>query len=156
MSITSIRICPHHSLHTLHFTHCLQVSPSLIPDGFVYLRTTAETCMRRLERRARGEEIGIKLEYLQTLHDKHEAWLCPRVIRGAESDFDRVTSTEVPDVIRESVCHVDDERVAALKGVPILILEYDDDINMESDMHVKDDYRKKVEIFVDYVRQKRK
>ena len=111
--------------------------------------------MSRLERRARGEEIGIKLEYLQSLHNKHEAWLCSRVTRSAESDYDRVISTEVPDAIRGSVCHVDDERVTALKGVPILILEYDDDINLEADLHVKDNYRTKVEVFVDYLRKKR-
>ena len=126
MSITSIRICPHHSLHTLHCTHCLQVSPSLIPDVlFICAQQQKRACVALSDAPWRREIVNL-LEYLQTLHGQtRSTFLCPRVIRGAESDFDRVTSTEVPDVIRESVCHVDDERVAALKGVPILILEYD-------------------------------
>lgn len=31
--------------------------------------------MQRLKRRARGEELGVSLDYLTSLHDKHEKWL---------------------------------------------------------------------------------
>ena len=45
------------------------------PSGFIYLRTSPETCYKRLKKRSRHEEVGVSLEYLQQLHDKHEAWL---------------------------------------------------------------------------------
>lgn len=57
------------------FNPMLQEHPNLVPDGFVYLRTQPETCMSRLQRRARHEESGIDLDYLHQLHDKHEEWL---------------------------------------------------------------------------------
>ena len=54
-----------------------QEFPSLTPDGFVYLRTSPTTCLRRLKRRARGEETGVDATYLTSLHSKHESWLLP-------------------------------------------------------------------------------
>lgn len=45
------------------------------PTGFIYLKTDPEVCYSRLTKRAREEEVGVSLEYLQSLHNKHEAWL---------------------------------------------------------------------------------
>lgn len=53
----------------------VQASPSLVPDGFIYLRATPDICMGRMKRRSRQEEVGVQMEYLQGLHQKHEDWL---------------------------------------------------------------------------------
>lgn len=45
------------------------------PTGFIYLKTEPQTCYDRLTKRARHEEVGVSLEYLQSLHNKHESWL---------------------------------------------------------------------------------
>lgn len=46
------------------------------PAGFIYLRTNPQVCYDRLKKRNRTEEADVSLRYLQTLHDKHEEWLC--------------------------------------------------------------------------------
>lgn len=51
--------------------------PGLIPDGFIYLRATPDTCHKRMKLRKRAEEGGVSLEYLRDLHEKHESWLFP-------------------------------------------------------------------------------
>ncbi|XP_045142733.1 deoxyguanosine kinase, mitochondrial isoform X1 [Echinops telfairi] len=43
--------------------------------GFIYLQATPQVCLKRLHQRARAEEKGIELAYLEQLHDQHEAWL---------------------------------------------------------------------------------
>jgi len=45
------------------------------PDGFIYLRTTPQTCYNRLKKRNRSEEKTVPLKYLEQLHEKHENWL---------------------------------------------------------------------------------
>ena len=60
---------------THRFEPVVQASPSLIPDGFIYLRATPDICMNRLKRRQRTEEGGVTLDYLMGLHQKHEDWL---------------------------------------------------------------------------------
>jgi deoxyadenosine/deoxycytidine kinase len=45
------------------------------PDGFIYLRTQPEVCHDRLKKRDRHEESSVSLDYIQTIHDKHERWL---------------------------------------------------------------------------------
>ncbi len=57
------------------FEPVVQASPTLIPDGFIYLRATPNICMNRLKRRHRAEEGGVTLNYLEGLHQKHEDWL---------------------------------------------------------------------------------
>lgn len=38
------------------------------------LRSKPETCFERLKIRARSEETNVSLEYLQSLHNRHEDW----------------------------------------------------------------------------------
>lgn len=42
------------------------------PDVMVYLRTDPKVCHERMRRRARSEEGGVPLAYLERLHAKHE------------------------------------------------------------------------------------
>ncbi len=45
------------------------------PHGFIYLQTDPATCMERMQKRNRSEEVGVSLEYLTLLHKRHEEWL---------------------------------------------------------------------------------
>lgn len=62
-------------LYDSWFNPMLQMNPHLMPDGFVYLQTSPETCMRRLRKRNRSEEGGIAGDYLSRLSSFHESWL---------------------------------------------------------------------------------
>lgn len=57
------------------FNPMLDWQPQLVPDGFVYLKTDAETCARRIEMRQRQEEAGVPMEYLERLNGLHDTWL---------------------------------------------------------------------------------
>lgn len=52
--------------------------PELRLDGVVYLHASPELCAERLARRGHDKERGVSLEYLERLHEKHEAWLLRR------------------------------------------------------------------------------
>jgi deoxyadenosine/deoxycytidine kinase len=64
--------------------------------GQIYLRTSPENCVKRIELRNRKSENLIEMSYIQTLHKKHEEWLmdCSRityptlVIDGNQDLFD--------------------------------------------------------------------
>lgn len=45
------------------------------PDFILYLRTPASVCQQRIAARARHEESGIPLSYLEQLEQLHDAWL---------------------------------------------------------------------------------
>ncbi|NXG92247.1 DGUOK protein, partial [Stercorarius parasiticus] len=77
-----------------------QLGPRTALHGFLYLRATPQTCLERLRRRARSEEGGIQLEYLQQLHAQHERWLVEK-------------TTEV--------------HFADMKHAPVLVLDVDKD-----------------------------
>jgi len=49
-------------------------------DGFIYLRTDPKTCVRRLKKRSRSEESSVGIDYLESLHGKHESWLMDKEI----------------------------------------------------------------------------
>ncbi len=46
-----------------------------VPAGFIYLQVEPDICMKRMQTRARGEEVGVSLDYLQRLHVCHEKLL---------------------------------------------------------------------------------
>ena len=58
------------------FDPVVKMAPTLVPDGFIYLRAQPQTCMSRMQRRDRSEETGVGIDYLQDLHQRHENWLC--------------------------------------------------------------------------------
>lgn len=53
------------------FNPMTRMHPNLTPDGFVYLKTDPDTCMRRLRNRNRSEEDGIQNDYLSRLQVQH-------------------------------------------------------------------------------------
>jgi len=57
-------------------------------QGVIYLRADPEVSMNRLGKRGRKEEASIKLDYLQNLHDKHEAWLHHKNVSKHPSLYD--------------------------------------------------------------------
>jgi len=56
-------------------TYTKTAANSCTTDAYIYLRTSPPTCHERVNRRNRPGEQDIPLEYLQTCHDYHEAWL---------------------------------------------------------------------------------
>lgn len=65
------------SIYDSWFDPVVSCLPGLIPDGFIYLRATPDTCHKRMQLRKRTEEGGVSLDYLRGLHEKHESWLFP-------------------------------------------------------------------------------
>jgi len=54
---------------------CVIPKEKLMYDGLIYLRTSPETCHFRLRKRNRSEEASVPLDYLTSLHARHEEWL---------------------------------------------------------------------------------
>ncbi|XP_018608376.2 deoxyguanosine kinase, mitochondrial [Scleropages formosus] len=87
-------------------------------EGIIYLKAPPQICLERLKRRDRDEEKGVKLDYLEKLHDQHENWL---VNKSTELHFEQ------------------------LKQVPVLVL--DTSGNFEEDEKVKNNLISQVREF---------
>lgn len=74
------------------------------PDGFIYLKTSPEKSYERLAKRNRSEESAIPLDYLKSLHGKHEDWLINKI--------------EVPSHLAE---------------IPVLVLDCDNEFEQDRD-----------------------
>ncbi|XP_068721270.1 thymidine kinase 2, mitochondrial-like [Montipora capricornis] len=63
-----------HSVHNEWFKWITkQQEPQL--DLIIYLRTSPETCMERIQARSRAEEKTLPMDLLVALHERHEEWL---------------------------------------------------------------------------------
>ena len=47
----------------------------MLPNLYVYVRASPQTCLRRIRDRNRLEEKSVTLEYLSSLHQYHQSWL---------------------------------------------------------------------------------
>lgn len=52
-----------------------QIVKDIHVDLIVYLRTSPETALKRIQKRNRIEEQNIPLDYLKSLHELHDDWL---------------------------------------------------------------------------------
>ena len=103
----------------------LEQFPELKPAGVVYLRCSPETCLKRLQYRARSEETQVPLSYLQGLHDLHEEWLLP-----APGTSDSSSGGY---------------RAVATDGTPVLVLDGDTDFKDEN--HLQADMARWIDEF---------
>ena len=72
------------------------------PDCYIYLRSDPRKCRERIGKRARQSEDAISLEYLQTLHDLHEATLTSATSEGKHIvcvDVEGKTVAEIGDEV---------------------------------------------------------
>lgn len=92
-----------------------------VPNGFIYLKTNPDMCYQRLTKRARSEESGVSLDYLKSLHNKHESWLINKngitdqlvdipvltVDGNQEFEFDAVLQKKIVESIAQFITAAD-------------------------------------------------
>ncbi|GLU16379.1 hypothetical protein SLE2022_328160 [Rubroshorea leprosula] len=148
------------SIYDSWFDPVLSCLPGLIPDGFIYLRASPDTCHKRMLLRKRAEEGGVTLDYLRGLHEKHESWLFP-----FESGNHGVLSVQKLPLHMDNSLHPDiRDRVFFLEGnhlhssiqkVPALVLDCEPNIDFNKDIEAKRQYAQQVANFFEFVKKKK-
>ncbi|XVF63307.1 hypothetical protein PTKIN_Ptkin09bG0077500 [Pterospermum kingtungense] len=147
------------SIYDSWFDPVVSCLPGLIPDGFIYLRASPDTCHKRMMLRKREEEGGVSLDYLRDLHEKHESWLFP-----FESGNHGVLSVSKLPIDMDSSLHPDiRDRVFFLEGnhmhssiqkLPALVLDCEPNIDFSRDIEAKREYARQVAKFFEFVKKK--
>lgn len=147
------------SIYDSWFDPVVSCLPGLIPDGFIYLRASPDTCHKRMKLRRRAEEGGVSLDYLRGLHEKHESWLFP-----FESGNHGVLSVSQLPLHMDNSLHSDiKDRVFYLEGnhlhssiqkVPALVLDCEPNIDFSKDIEAKQQYARQVAEFFEFVKKK--
>ncbi|KAM5574910.1 hypothetical protein ABKV19_014053 [Rosa sericea] len=147
------------SIYDSWFDPVVSSLPGLIPDAFIYLRASPDTCHKRMMQRHRAEEGGVSLEYLRDLHEKHESWLFP-----SESGNHGVLSvsqvplhmdTSLPPDIRDRVFYLEGEHMhSSIQKVPALVLDCEPNIDFKKDIEAKMQYARQVSEFFEFVKKK--
>ncbi|GAB2224053.1 hypothetical protein Drorol1_Dr00004799 [Drosera rotundifolia] len=146
------------SIYDSWFDPMVSALPGLIPDGFIYLRATPDTCHKRMMLRKRSEEGGVSLDYLRDLHEKHESWLFP-----SQSGNHGVLSVSKLPLSLDSSLHPDiRDRCFLLEGpnmhpsiqkVPALVLDCEMNIDLDRDVEAKQHYARQVAEFFSFVKR---
>lgn len=77
----------------------------------VYLRTSPEMAMERIQERNRSEEKGVTLESLQKIHDKYEYWIgnggsgYPVIVIDADQSPDQVQKSIENHLKHKQILH---------------------------------------------------
>lgn len=147
------------SIYDSWFDPVVSCLPGLIPDGFIYLRATPDTCHKRMLLRKRAEEGGVSLEYLRDLHEKHESWLFP-----FQSGDHGVFSVKLPHHmdcslhpdIRDRVFYLEGDHMhSSIQKVPALVLDCEPNIDFGKDIDAKREYARQVAKFFEFVKKKK-
>ncbi|KAK9134853.1 hypothetical protein Syun_014183 [Stephania yunnanensis] len=146
------------SIYDSWFDPVVSSLPGLIPDGFIYLRASPDTCHKRMMLRKRAEEGGVSLDYLRDLHDKHESWLFPT----QSSNHGVLSISQLPLHMDRAVHPEIRDRVFFLEGghmhssiqkVPALVLDCEPNIDFTKDIEAKQQYARQVAEFFEFVKQ---
>ena len=66
----------HYQIYCENAQTCRALCPHTIAtDAVIYLRSSPDVCVERIQKRGREGEERITLDYLKTCHDYHEDWL---------------------------------------------------------------------------------
>lgn len=148
------------SIYDSWFDPVVSTLPGLIPDGFIYLRASPDTCHKRMMLRKRTEEGGVSLDYLRDLHEKHESWLFPfesgnhgvLSVSGLPLNFDK----SVPPEIRDRVFYLEGNHMhPSIQKVPALVLDCEPNIDFNRDIEAKRQYARQVADFFKFVKKKK-
>lgn len=148
------------SIYDSWFDPVVSCLPGLIPDGFIYLRASPDTCHQRMQLRKRSEEGGVSLDYLRGLHEKHESWLFPYqsgnhgVLSVSKLPF-HMDSSLHPD-IRDRVFYLEGDHMhSSIQKVPALVLDCEPNIDFSKDIEAKRQYARQVAEFFEFVKKKK-
>ncbi|KAF7836459.1 Deoxynucleoside kinase domain containing protein [Senna tora] len=148
------------SIYDSWFDPVVSSLPGLIPDGFIYLRASPDTCHKRMKLRKRAEEGGVSLEYLRGLHEKHESWLYPfqsgnhGVLSVSKLPL-HIDNSLHPD-IRDRVFYLEGDHMhSSIQKVPALVLDCEPNIDFSKDIEAKRQYAHQVAEFFEFVKKKK-
>ncbi|XP_008783380.2 uncharacterized protein LOC103702646 [Phoenix dactylifera] len=148
------------SIYDSWFDPVVSSLPGLIPDGFIYLRASPDTCYKRMMLRNRAEEGGVTLEYLRGLHEKHESWLFPSqcgnhgVLSVSQLPFHMDSSLHSD--IRDRVLYLEGDHMhSSIQKVPALVLDCEPNIDFSKDIEAKRLYARQVAEFFEFVKKKK-
>ncbi|KAL8160009.1 hypothetical protein V2J09_001546 [Rumex salicifolius] len=148
------------SIYDSWFDPVVSSLPGLIPDGFIYLRASPDTCHKRMMLRQREEEGGVSLDYLRDLHEKHESWLFPfqsgnhGVLSVNEMPLSSGFSLH-PD-IRDRIFFLEGSHVhSSIQKVPALVLDCEPNVDFSRDVDAKRHYARQVAEFFAFVKKKK-
>ncbi|MED6199742.1 hypothetical protein PIB30_078793 [Stylosanthes scabra] len=148
------------SIYDSWFDPVVSSLPGLIPDGFIYLRASPDTCHKRMKLRKRAEEGGVSLDYLRDLHEKHESWLFPfqsgnRGILSVNKLPQHVDNSLHPE-IRDRVFYLEGDHMhSSIQKVPALVLDCEPNIDFSKDIEAKRQYARQVAEFFEFVKKKK-
>ncbi|TVU39789.1 hypothetical protein EJB05_13229, partial [Eragrostis curvula] len=146
------------SIYDSWFDPVLSSLPGLIPDGFIYLRASPDTCHKRMMHRRRAEEGSVTLQYLRELHEKHECWLLPsqhgihRLLLA--SQLPCIIDHPLHPDIKDTVFYLEGTHIhPSIQKVPALVLDCEPNIDFCRDYEAKRKYALQVAAFFEFVKK---
>lgn len=146
------------SIYDSWFDPVVSFLPGLIPDAFIYLRASPDTCHKRMSLRMRAEEGGVSLDYLRDLHEKHESWLFP--LESGNNGCLTVNKLHNMDFslhpnLKDHVFFLEGTHMhPSIQQVPALVLDCEPNIDFSKDVEAKREYAQQVADFFEFVKRR--
>ena len=87
----------------------LMMSLVKMPDLLIYVRASLPTLVAQIQKRGRGYEAGIRLDYLQGLNEKYEKWISEYKGKVLIIDKDHIDFQDNPEDFKRIVNMIDAE-----------------------------------------------